>query len=74
MQWQTGIPGTVTIPAHITTQSHTFKSEEVRGVGGHTPPRKFGFLRPCVHFRVFKGHKNGITIALKVCQWALAVA
>jgi len=39
------ISGTVTTPAHITTQSRTFKCEVVRGVTGHTPQRKFGFLR-----------------------------
>ena len=53
-------PGTVATPAHITTQTHTLKCEVVRGVQGHAPPRKFGFLGPTyVHFKVFKGQKFG---------------
>ena len=60
-------------PAHITPQTRAFKCEVVRGVRGHAPPRKFGFLRPTyVHFKVFEGQHFLITIALKACQWAVA--
>jgi len=61
----------VALSPHQPTLPHCHTHAKVRKSGGLY--RKCGFLRPtCVHFKVFEGHKNDITIALKAYQWAVA--